>query len=152
MLRYLKRNRKGFTLIELLIVVAIIGIVAAIAIANLQGALRRSRYSRSAADTKQATTQAVTYANDNGVYPTSIKVLRESGYANVSDNDPWGVAYQLSPTLTSGSPSAVLDDVYIYSRGASGAGTYNPPVSPPGGSGSGGSVGYSSVYGSWTGE
>ncbi|HEY4719077.1 MAG TPA: prepilin-type N-terminal cleavage/methylation domain-containing protein, partial [Candidatus Methylomirabilis sp.] len=48
MLRYFKRNEKGFTLIELLIVVAIIGILAAIAIPNLITAQARARYSRSA--------------------------------------------------------------------------------------------------------
>lgn len=140
---------KGFTMIELLIVVAIISILAMIAIPNLLSAHRKTRYSRAAADTKTAVTQAIVYATDRDVYPTSIKAIRDTGLTNVSDTDPWGIAYVLSPTLVGGVSPGYVDDVYIYSKGPSAAGTY--PVPFVTNTGTGGSVGYSSVYGSWAG-
>ena len=66
---YFKRSEKGFTLIELLIVVAIIGILAAIAIPNLITAQRRARYSRSAGDSKSVITQAMVVTSDYNLTP-----------------------------------------------------------------------------------
>ena len=59
---------KGFTLIELLIVVAIIGILAAIAIPNFLNAQVRSKVARTKADMKTISTALETYAVDNNDY------------------------------------------------------------------------------------
>ena len=63
------RKQKGFTLIELLIVVAIIGIIAAIAIPNLLNAIDRGKQKRSMADIRSLGTATESYAVDNNFYP-----------------------------------------------------------------------------------
>jgi len=145
-----RRGSAGFTLIELLVVVVIIGLLASIAIPNLLSAHRKARYSRSAADSKTLTTQAIVYGNDRNTYPTSVAVLRVGGYTNIADVESWGTPWQLSPSLLSGQAAGAHDDVYVYSRGASATGVY--PVPFVSDTGPGGSVGYSSVYGSWAGS
>ena len=67
-----KRNQGGFTLIELLIVVAIIGIIAAIAIPNLLNAIDRGKQKRTMADIRSVGTAVEAYAVDVNFYPRNI--------------------------------------------------------------------------------
>ncbi|HQH74299.1 MAG TPA: prepilin-type N-terminal cleavage/methylation domain-containing protein [bacterium] len=66
-------ERKGFTLIELLIVVAIIGILAAIAVPNFLNAQIRAKVSRAVSDMKTLETALEMYRMDNNDYPTCDK-------------------------------------------------------------------------------
>jgi general secretion pathway protein G len=70
-----KRNQGGFTLIELLIVVAIIGIIAAIAIPNLLNAIDRGKQKRTMADIRSIGTATEAYAVDVNFYPKNITTL-----------------------------------------------------------------------------
>ena len=63
------RNRKGFTLIELLIVVAIIGILAAIAIPQFAAYRARGYNSAATSDLKNIKTNLEAFFTDNQRYP-----------------------------------------------------------------------------------
>src|SRR5947209_4208342 len=69
------RKEKGFTLIELLIVVAIIGIIAAIAIPNLLNAIDRGKQKRTMADERSIGTAVESYAVDNNFYPKNQSTM-----------------------------------------------------------------------------
>jgi type II secretion system protein G len=66
-----KKRPSGFTLIELLIVIAIIGILAAITIPNLLNAVQRAKQKRTMSDMRVLATAIEAYAVDNTYYPTA---------------------------------------------------------------------------------
>lgn len=69
------RNRKGFTLVEVMIVVAIIGLLAAIAIPNLLRARINANDGAAKGDLRAFSTAAESYRAANNSYPGNISLL-----------------------------------------------------------------------------
>ena len=97
------RRQKGFTLIELLIVVAIIGIIAAIAIPNLLNAIHRGRQKRTMADMRTIATAVGAYGTDNAFYPMGLTTITQlAAYISpiyiktFPQKDGWAGIYQFA--------------------------------------------------------
>jgi len=115
------RRSKGFTLIELLIVVAIIGILAAIAIPNFLQAQTRAKVARAQSDLRNIGVAMEVYYTDHNAYPPRLCDFSARWYYG-----SFSVWWQLTtpidyvssgevfrdPFRTQLSPAAF--DVYIY--------------------------------------
>jgi len=95
------KQKRGFTLIELLIVIAIIGIVAAIAIPNLLTALQKGKQKATMGDMKSIGTAIESYMTDLYMAPTDADVIGELQtvlspfYIKVLPTlDGWGTLFQ----------------------------------------------------------
>ena len=82
------RGERGFTLIELLIVIAIIGIIAGMAVAQLRTTPQRAREAVLKEDLYAIRDVIDQYFADKGKYPESLDALVEEGYLRRLPVDP----------------------------------------------------------------
>jgi type II secretion system protein G len=129
------KKSKGFTLIELLIVVAIIGILAALLIPNAMTAIQKAKQKGTMKDVATISTAMVDYVTEQAATPTQSGAIDATFAANLAPfylkicplTDQWGNPFEVYSGQAAGAAlarsivAAGLDNFIVQSLGRNGA-------------------------------
>ncbi len=100
-------RRDGFTLVELLVVVAVIGIISAIALPNLLNAVDKSKQKQTMSNARTIGVAVEAYATDTAKYPmntgswAALKVNIDPYFIKAPpDVDGWSTTWDAGSTAT----------------------------------------------------
>lgn len=127
------RNQRGFTLLELIVVIAVVGILAAIALPNFMNTPPRAKEAVLKTNLHTLRTVIDQFYADQGNYPPSLDALVEEGYLRdvpfdpIAESQEWGLVFDqggdegdLPETeLGDGGGAAGILDVYSLAEGTS---------------------------------
>ena len=110
-----RRAAAGFTLIELVTVIALIGILAAIALPNYRVAILQSKEAVLKEDLYRLRDLIDQYYLDKGQYPATLEALVDDGYLRQLPKDPitqdadWTPVFQEPDPDRPGEPPGIYD-------------------------------------------
>lgn len=127
-----RRNQRAFTLLELIVVIAVVGILAAIALPNFMNTPPRAKEAVLKTNLHTLRTVIDQFYADQGNYPPTLDALVEEGYLRdvpvdpMSESQEWGLVFDqegvlddLPETELDGGGAPGIIDVYSLSEGTS---------------------------------
>lgn len=124
------KSQSGFTLIEIMIVIAIIGIVAAIAVPSYSGYVINANRTDAMKFLTEVAGEQQRYFSSNNVYASKMSELgygtadtatSPEGYYTISISTPTTTSYMLSATPVTGARQAKDDECSVFTIDFTGA-------------------------------